>query len=126
MNLALLSTQFIEQNFIDDSKLPEALIAFIDLDLVYAMILNRDQISKVSLLLLKLVKYHIKKVSDNLKLFHDKPDLIQRLFTHGLLKTLISKITNFSSFKSNPRWLILLEIANQIMELKMQVSLQLG
>ena len=62
MNLALLSTQFIEQNFIDDSKLPEALIAFIDLDLVYAMILNRDQISKVSLLLLKLVKYHIKKV----------------------------------------------------------------
>jgi hypothetical protein len=42
MNLALLSTQFIEQNFINEANLPEALIAFIDLDLVYAMILNRD------------------------------------------------------------------------------------
>ena len=66
MNLLLLSTQFIEQSYIEDSKLPETLIAFIDLDLIYAMLLSHDHLSRVSLLLLKQAKYHIRKVSENL------------------------------------------------------------
>ena len=53
MNLLLLSTQFVEQNYIEDDKLPETLIAFIDLDLVYTMLLAQDDISRVSLMLIK-------------------------------------------------------------------------
>ena len=112
MNLLLLSTQFIEQNYIEDSKLPEILIAFIDLDLIYAMLLAQDDISRVSLLLIKQAKYHIRKVSDNLELFRGKTNLIKGLFTNGLLKNLITKVTNFDTIKQHKRKQALLEIAS--------------
>ena len=112
MNLLLLSTQFIEQNYIEDAKLPESLIAFIDLDLVYTMLLAQDDISRVSLLLIKQAKYHIRKVSQNLELFRGKTNLIRGLFKNGLLKSLISKVTNFGNIKQFKRKQALFEIAS--------------
>jgi len=112
MNLLLLSTQFIEQSYIEDSKLPETLIAFIDLDLVYTMLLGQDDISRVSLLLIKQTKYHIRKVSQNLELFRGKTNLIRGLFKNGLLKSLISKVTNFGNIKQFKRKQALFEIAS--------------
>ena len=112
MNLLLLSKQFIEQSYIEDAKLPETLIAFIDLDLIYTMLLAQDEISKVSLLLIKQAKYHIRKVSDNLELFRGKTNLIKSLFKNGLLKSLISKVTDFSTIKQHKRKQALFEIAS--------------
>ena len=112
MNLLLLSTQFIEQSYIEDAKLPETLIAFIDLDLIYAMLLSHDHLSRVSLLLIKQAKYHIRKVSENLELFRGKNILIKDLLSNGLLKNLIAKVTDFATIKKNKRRQALLEIAS--------------
>ena len=42
MNLILLSNQFIEQGFIEDAKIPESLLALIDLALVYSCLFCTD------------------------------------------------------------------------------------
>lgn len=122
MNLLLLSTQFIEQKYIEDEKMAETLIAFIDLDLVYTMILALDDVSRVSLLLLKQAKYHVRMVMENLEHFRGKAKLLKRLFQNGLLKALISKVTNFGDIKNHPRQQSLLELASQITDLKQKVE----
>ena len=42
INALFLSREFIEQGFIEEEKLPESLIGFFDLNLVYSTFLQRD------------------------------------------------------------------------------------
>ena len=39
-NIILLSQQFIEQNYVEDAKLPETLLGFIDVCAVYSVFMD--------------------------------------------------------------------------------------
>ena len=126
MNILLLSKQFLEQGFIEDERLPECLIAFIDLSLVFSLTLASDVNSMIANKLLRHVLYLINKVGENLALFSGKTDMLTKLLSNDLLKTFMGVITDVSAMKGKIKYQIIIEIANQLTDLKQKIQTELS
>lgn len=121
MNILLLTKQFLEQGFIEDERLPECLMAFIDLSLVFSLVLQNDDYSLVSMKLMRHVLYLIKQVGDKIALFSGKTEMLTKLLSNDLLKIFMGCITDVNGIKGNPKYQIILEIANQLNDLKQKI-----
>ena len=121
-NIILLSQQFIEQNYVEDAKLPETLIGFIDVCAVYSTFMDTATRENI----LRHAKSLIDKVSENLALFRGKEALLEKLLSHKIFKKFISKISNMSDLKGRPTYLLMVEIAQALINLKDQIKSELG
>ena len=121
-NIILLSQQFVEQNYIEEAKLPETLIGFIDVCAVYSVFMDNGTREN----LLRHAKYLIDRVSENLALFRGKEALLEKLLSHKIFKSFISKISDMSALKGRPTYLLMVEIAQALMLMKDQIKSELG
>ena len=121
-NIILQSQQFIEQNYVDDAKLPETLLGFIDICAVYCVFM--DGMTRENIL--QHTKSLIDKVSQNLALFRGKEALLEKLLSHKIFKKFISKITSMNDLKGRPTYLLMVEIAQALLNMKDQIKSELG
>ena len=121
-NIILLSQQFIEQGYIEDAKLPESLIGFIDVCSVYAVTMENSMREN----LLRHARYLLEKVAENLALFRGKEALLEKLLSHKIFKIFISKISNMGELKGRPAYLLMVEIAQELVLMKEKIKSELG
>ena len=86
VNAILLTREFIEQKFVKEEQLPEALIGFFDINLVYCTILMRNDVGSIREDLLNHMIYLVGKIRQNLEHFRGKTELLTKLLTNKLLK----------------------------------------
>ena len=123
VNAILLSKEFIEQGFIPDEQLPESLIGFFDINLIYNTILLYNLVGTITGDLLNHLVYLTEKITENVQLYRGKTDLLTKLLSNKLLKALFSKIdTNKMKEEMFQNYQIYLEIALAIQQLQQKIS----
>ena len=104
-NLMTLSKNFIEMDFIEEQRLPECLIAFFDLTLIYTMMYSHASKSFAFVDLFQHAKYLVTKVKENIALFRGKTDLLNRLLSNGMIKIFMGVVSEkISELKTNWKW----------------------
>ena len=90
------------------------MLGFIDVCAVYAVFMDNTAREN----LLKHAKSLIDKVSENLALFTGKEALLEKLLSHKIFKSFIAKITDMGELKGRPTYLLMVEIAQALLNMK--------